>query len=104
MGAAFDDADRGDKGKLGPLLQLFDAERAAVAHGGAHLRQRDAHVVVQRAGIRNVGIDAFLEGELTVAAEVVALPVAGAVRAFAPVFLVECAVDLDFIGGALVKA
>jgi len=104
VGAALNDADRGDEGELGPFLQLFDAERAAVAHGGAHLRQRDANVVVQRAGVRNVGIDAFLEGELTVAAEVVALPVAGAVRAFAPIFLVESAVDFHFVGGALVKA
>ena len=37
MGAALDDADRGDEGEFGPFLQIFDAERAAVAHGGAHL-------------------------------------------------------------------
>ncbi len=104
MGAAFDDADRGDEGEFRFLLQFFDAQRAAVAHGGANLRQGDAHVVVQRAGVRNVGIDAFLEGELAVAAEVVALPVARAVRAFAPILLVEGAVDLHLVRGAFVEA
>ena len=55
-------------------------------------------------GIGHIGIHAFFEGELFVAAHVVALPVAGTVGAFAPVLLHIIAVDDDLVGGAFVEA
>ena len=62
------------------------------------------HVILQRAGIRYIGVHALLEGKLAVAAEIVALPVTRTVRALAPVFLIIGTVDLDLIRRALVEA
>ena len=57
MGAALGDAGGGDQGELGVLLEVGNAEGAAVAHGGADFGERPGHVVVQAAGIGHVGID-----------------------------------------------
>ena len=102
--AALDNARGRDERDLRLLAQLRQRQRAAVAHRRADLGQRDVDVVLERAGVRDIGVNAFLEGELARAAEVVALPVAGAVRAFAPVLLVVRAVDLDLVRRALVEA
>ena len=56
------------------------------------------------AGVGDVGVNAFLKAELGRAAQVVALPVPGAVGAFAPVFLHVRAVDHDLVRGAFVEA
>ena len=37
VGAALGDTGGADQGELGLFLKLRDGERAAVAHGGAHL-------------------------------------------------------------------
>ena len=55
MCAAFDYARCGDKGQLRFLLQLGDIERAAVAHGGLYLAQRERDIVLERAGVGNIG-------------------------------------------------
>ena len=79
-------------------------QRTAVAHRQADLAQRAVDVIAQETGIGNVGVDAFFKRQLAVTAEVVALPVARAVRAFAPIFLVVGAVDLDLVRRTLVEA
>ncbi len=92
-------------GELRLLLQLGNGQRAAVAHGGLHLRQREVHVVLERAGVGHVRVHALLERHaLLVAAQVVALPVAGTRGAFAPVLLHVGAVDVHLVRGALVEA
>ena len=101
---ALDDARRGYERDLRFVAQLTEVERTAVAHRRADLAQRDVDVVAQGTGIGNVGVDALFKRQLAVAAEVVALPVARAVRAFAPIFLVVGAVDLDLVRRALVEA
>ena len=72
-------------------------------HGGTHFAQSDVQVVVQTAGVRHVGVHPLLKRELGAAAHVISLPVAGAGRAFAPVFLHVVAVDNHFVGGTFVK-
>ena len=104
VGAAFDDGGGGDEGQTRVVLQLFDGEHATVAHGGANLAQRKLDVVFQRAGVWHVGIDAFFEGELAVAAHVITLPVAGAGRAFAPVFFHVVATDAYAVGWRFIEA
>ena len=59
---------------------------------------------MQRTCVGDVGIDALLEAELALTAEVIALPVARAVRALAPVFLDVAAVYDELCGGAFVEA
>ena len=104
MAAALDDGGGGHDGQLGLLLQLGDGERAAVAHGALDLVQSGLDAVRQRAGIRDVAVHALLEAQLGGAAEVVALPVAGTVGAFAPVLLHILAVDAHLVRGAFVEA
>ena len=104
MRAALDDAHRGHERQTRLLLQLADGQRAAVAHGRAHLRQRLLDIVGELAGVGHVGVHALLEGQLLAAAEVIALPVARAVGALAPVLLHERAVDVDLVRRALVEA
>ena len=79
-------------------------KRAAVAHRRFDLGQRKVDIVMQGACIRHVGIYAFLELHARVAAKVVALPVARAVGAFAPVFLDVIAVDIQLVGRRFVEA
>ena len=104
MGAAFDDAGGGDEGDAGIFLELRDRQSTAVAHGGFDFVQGHLNVVLEAAGVRYVGIDAFFEGELACAAHIVALPVAGAGGTFAPVLFHVVAADVDLVGGAFVKA
>ena len=82
----------------------MDGQCAAVAHGRADLCQRLLDVIGELAGVGHVGVHALLEGQLLAAAEVVALPVARAVGALAPVLLHERAVDVDLVRRALVEA
>ena len=58
---------------------------------------------MKTAGIGHIGVDAFFKGKLFVAAHVVALPVAGAAAAFAPIFFHIIAVDADDVGRAFVE-
>ena len=104
MRAALDDAHRGHERQPRLFLQLADGQCAAVAHGRAHLRQRLLHVIRELTGVGHVGIHTLLEGQLLAAAEVVALPVARAVGALAPVLFHERAVDVDLVRRALVEA
>ena len=84
MVAAFHNGDGGHQSQLGFPLQVGNGQHAAVAHGGLDLVQGCLHIVVQRTGVGDIGIDTFLEAELAGAAQVVALPVTGTVGAFAP--------------------
>ena len=104
MGAALDDAGRGDEGELGLLLEFGDAERTAVAHGGLDLEDGLGDVFFQGTRVGDVGVDTLFEGELLVAAQVIALPVAGAVGTLAPVLLDVGAADEELLGRALVEA
>ena len=104
MGAALDDAGRGDEGELGLVLEFGDAERTAVAHGGLDLEDGLGDVFFQGTRVGDIGVDTLFEGELLVAAQVIALPVAGAVGALAPVLLDVGAADEELLGRALVKA
>ena len=83
MAAAFHNGGGRNDRQAGFLLQFRDGQRTTVAHGGTHLVQRGLHAIGQRAGIRNVGDNAFLEAQLLGAAQVLALPVAGAVGTLA---------------------
>ena len=56
--AALDDGGSGNERDLRLLLELRNGERAAVAHGRADLAQRQAEVVLQRACVRNIGVNA----------------------------------------------
>ena len=58
---------------------------------------------MQGAGVGNVGVHAFLEGQLGSAAQVIPLPVPGTVGALAPVLLHVHTVDHHLIGGAFVE-
>ena len=104
MGSAFDDRGRGDQGQACLFLELGDREGTAIAHRGLDLVECAAHAVLEGAGVRDVGVDALDEAELRGAAQVVALPVAGARRALAPVLLHVLAINVDALGRALVKA
>ena len=53
--AALDDGGSGDQGQLGVLLEIGDVNFAAVAHGGLDLVQRGFHVIVEGAGVGDVG-------------------------------------------------
>ena len=55
MGSALHDAGGGDEGDFGVLLQLRDREAAAVAHGGADFGKRQAHIVLEAAGVGHIG-------------------------------------------------
>ena len=59
---------------------------------------------MQRACVGDIRVNAFLEAELGLAAEIVSLPVAGTVRALAPILLDIASVDNELCRGAFVKA
>ena len=94
MGAALNDTGRGYQSQAGLLLQLRNAQGTAVAHGRTDLAQGNAHIVLQAAGIRHVGVNALLEGQLLGTAQVITLPVAGTIGALAPILLVVGAINL----------
>ena len=104
VGAALDDGDGGDQGQLGVAHQVGDVGDTDVAHGGLDLVHGGLHVVVQGTGVGDVGVNALLEVQLAGAAQIVALPVAGAVGALAPVLLHVGTADHDLVGGGLVEA
>ena len=79
MTAALDYADGRHQSELCIALEVCKIGHTAVAHGGLYLVNALFEVVVQRACIGDVGVNAFLEAELALAAEVIALPVARAV-------------------------
>ena len=85
MRAAFDDRSRRYQRNLRVLLEFGNGQHAAVAHRRTNLCKRTLNVVLQRTSIRTVRVNAFLKRQLLVAAEVITLPVAGTVAAFAPV-------------------
>lgn len=95
MVAAFHDGRGRDERQTGILLQVGDGLDTAVAHGALDLVETDLYIVVQGACVGHERIDALFKAQLARAAEVIALPVARAVRALAPVFLHIDAVDHD---------
>ena len=104
MVSAFDDRRGGNEGHLRVAAQIGKVCNAAVAHGGLHLVEAFLHVVVERARVNDVGINALFKGKLRLSAEVVSLPVAGAVRAFAPIFFDIGAVYVELARRAFIKA
>ena len=58
MCAAFNDGDGGHQRQLSITLQVGNVDDTDVAHGGLDLVQRGLHVVVERAGVGDVGINA----------------------------------------------
>ena len=77
VSAAFYEGGGTDNGQLRLVLKLWDRERTAIAHGALHLRERDLNVVLERASIGHIRVDAFFEVHaLLVATKVIALPVA----------------------------
>ena len=85
MRAALDDRGGRHEGDPRFLLQVGYVRHTDVAHGGSYLVQALCHVVMQRTGVTDVGIDALLERQALPGTEVVALPVARPVGALAPV-------------------
>ena len=104
MVSAFNDRRGGNEGHLCITAKVGKVCNSAVAHGGFHLVKAFLHVVVERAGVNDVGIHALFKGKLRLSAEVVSLPVAGAVRAFAPIFFDIGAVYVELTRRAFVKA
>ena len=102
--AALDDAGGGDERELRVLLQVRDRRHAAVAHGRLDLVKASCDVILQGARVGDVGIHALFKRKARLAAEVVTLPVARAVRAFAPVFLDVHAVDKQLVRRRFVEA
>ena len=84
MVAALHDTGCGNHRQLGLFLQGRNGNHAAVAHGRFHLVQALLHVLMQAAGVGDIGVHAFLELQAGLAAHIVTLPVPGAVGAFAP--------------------
>ncbi len=72
MATAFHNGGGRNDRQAGFLLQFRDGQRTTVAHGGTHLVQRGLHAIGQRAGIRNVRINAFLKAQLLGTAKVIA--------------------------------
>ena len=88
MCAALDDGCRRNYNEACLLLELFDGGRSAGAHCCLDLRKGSVNAVFEVTCVRNVRVNAFLEGHLAaLAAVVVTLPVARAVGAFTPIFL-----------------
>ena len=56
MVSAFYDRDGGHQGELGVPLEVGDVGHAYVAHGGADLVEGGFHVVVEGAGVGDVGV------------------------------------------------
>ena len=83
MVAAFHDGRGRDERQAGILLQVGDGLDTAVAHGALDLVETDLHIVVQGACVGHERIDALFKAQLACAAEVIALPVACAVRSLA---------------------
>ena len=104
MATAFHNGGGRNDRQAGFLLQFRDGQRTTVAHGGTHLVQRGLHAIGQRAGIRNVRINALLKAQLLGTAKVIALPVAGTVGTFAPVFLHIVAANAQLVRGGFIKA
>ena len=64
MIAALDNRSGRNKSYPSLILKLAYRDSTAVAHGTAYLIHRYLNIVMQRAGIRNVGINALLKAEL----------------------------------------
>ena len=63
MVSAFYDGDGGHQGELGVPLEVGDVGHAYVAHGGADLVEGGFHVVVEGAGVGDVGVYALSKQE-----------------------------------------
>ena len=64
MVSAFYDGDGGHQGELGVPLEVWDVGHAYVAHGGADLVEGGFHVVVEGAGVGDVGVHALFKAQL----------------------------------------
>ena len=104
MVAALNDTRCRDEGQLCILLQIIESDNSAVTHSGLDLIKALFHVLVKSSGVCNVGIYALLKGKTVLAAEVVSLPVASAVRSLSPILLNDLSVDVELGRGAFVKA
>ena len=103
MSAAFHQGCCGNYSDLRFFLQFGDGQYTTVAHCGFHFFQGQTNIVAQAACVRNIGVNAFFEGQFGVAAHVVSLPVSCSGRAFAPVFFHVCAVDVHFCCGGFIE-
>ena len=102
--AALDNGGGGNQSQLSIALQVGNVDDAHIAHGRLDLVQALGHIVLQRTGVSDVGVNALFKDQAALAAQVIALPVAGAVGTFAPIFLHILAVDQDLVGGAFIEA
>ena len=76
-------------------LQVGNGDHTAVAHGRLDLVKACLHIVMQRTGVGDIGVNAFLKAQLCGAAQIVPLPVPSPVGALAPVLLHIGAIDHD---------
>ena len=74
--AALDDAGGGDERELRVFLEVWDGRHAAVAHGRLDLIKASCDVILQRACVGDVRVDALFKGKTRLTAQVVALPAA----------------------------
>ena len=64
MRAAFHQRGCGNNGDFRFFLQFGNGKHTTVAHRGFYLFQGKPYVVMQAAGIGNIGVNAFLKGKL----------------------------------------
>ena len=69
-----------------------------------HLTDSKCYTVVQVTGIRNVTVYALFKCHAFLSAKVIALPVAGTITAFSPVFFYVVTVNNQFVCRAFIKA
>ena len=72
MVATLHNGGGGDQSQLGVPLEVGDRDDAAVAHGALDLIQAGFHVVVEGAGVGDIGVHAFFKAQLGGATQVVA--------------------------------
>ena len=80
MGAAFYNGNGRNQSQFGIPVQIGNGGDTAVAHGGLDLIEGSFHIVVQGTGVGDIAVHAFLKGQLAATAQIIALPVAGAVE------------------------
>ena len=78
--------------------------RKQTAHRSLDFSERDLEIVFHLAGIGHVTVNAFLKFQRLGSARVVALPVFGTVRPFAPIFFDVVVTDTQGLRGRFVEA
>ena len=85
------------------IAELRQRQRTAVAHRAANLSQRRLNIILERTGVRHIGVNAFLKGELAGTAQIIPLPVAGTVGTFTPIPFIVGTIDFDLVRRALIE-